>query len=56
MKIKKIVKLGKNSKYTYEVCIPIEIIKALGLKEKQKLVITGDTKTKKITIQDWVKK
>ena len=56
MKIKAIRKLGKNSKYSYGVIVPLEIIKALRWKEKQKLVITGDTRTKKIVIEDWVPK
>jgi len=54
MKIKAVRKLGKNSKYSYDLCIPLEIIRGLKLKEKQKLVITGDTKTGKIVIEDWV--
>ncbi|NQU77665.1 hypothetical protein HQ544_03135 [Candidatus Falkowbacteria bacterium] len=55
MKIKSTVKLGKNSKYSYDVCVPLRIVRALKLREKQKLVITGDTRTGKITIEDWTK-
>lgn len=53
MKIKAIRKLGKNSKYSYGIIIPPEIVRGLRFKEKQKLVITGDTRTRKIVICDW---
>ena len=56
MKIKTIRKLFKNSKYSYAVSISPQIVRALRLREKQKLVITGDTRTKKIVIEDWVPK
>ena len=53
MKIKAVRKLGKNSKYSYGILIPPNIVRALKLREKQKLVITGDTRTGKIVIEDW---
>ncbi|NQU77263.1 hypothetical protein HQ544_01045 [Candidatus Falkowbacteria bacterium] len=55
MKIRAVRKLGKNSKYSYGILIPPRIIRALKLREKQKLVIIADTKTKRIIIEDWKK-
>ena len=53
MQIKTIRKLFKKSKYSYVICISPDIIKKLGWREKQKLILEADTKTKKIVIKDW---
>ncbi len=56
MKIKAIRKLFKNSRYSYALTIPPAIIRGLRLREKQKLIIEGDTRTKRIVIRDWSRK
>jgi len=53
MKIKKTRKLFKNSKYSYAVSVSPDIVRALKLKAGQKVVITADTRTGKIVIEDW---
>jgi len=54
MRIETVRKLGKNSRYSYDLCIPAHIVKALGFKERQKLVIVADTTRKRIIVTDWV--
>ncbi len=51
--MKSVRKLGKVGKYSYAVTIPGDIIRELGWKERQKLVVSQ--KRKKIIIQDWKK-
>ncbi|MBI5135231.1 AbrB/MazE/SpoVT family DNA-binding domain-containing protein [Candidatus Uhrbacteria bacterium] len=41
----------QNSKGTYYISIPIEIIQTLGWKERQKVVVRR--RGKKIIIEDW---
>ena len=48
--IRKISKLGK---YSYSITIPKEVIKKLGWREKQKVVVKGSGKGLKII--DWKK-
>ncbi len=49
--IRKVTRVGKRS---LAVVIPSEIVDALKLREKQKLVVTSARK--KISIKDWKKK
>lgn len=53
MRIKIIRKLFKNSKYSYAVCLSPNMVKKLGWREKQKLIVEADINTKKIIIKDW---
>ncbi|NQU77713.1 hypothetical protein HQ544_03375 [Candidatus Falkowbacteria bacterium] len=53
MKIRKKRKLFKNSKYSYAVSISPDIVRALKLKAGQKIIVTADTRTGKIVIEDW---
>lgn len=53
MKIQNVRKLFKKTKYSYAVCISPNIIKKMGWREKQKLIVEADTKTGKIVIKDW---
>ena len=53
MKLKSVRKLFKNSKYSYAITIPPEIIKALRLRTKQKLIVEGDPDKREILIRDW---
>jgi len=46
--IRKLTRVGGQS---YSVTIPLDYIRALGWKERQKVVVT--MKGKKITIEDW---
>jgi antitoxin component of MazEF toxin-antitoxin module len=46
--VRKVTRVGKRS---LSVVIPAEIVKALNIRERQKLKIT--TKGKKIIIEDW---
>ena len=45
---RKLTKLGRHS---YGVTVPIEFIRKLGWKERQKVVV--NLRGKKITIEDW---
>ncbi len=47
-------KLAKNGP-TYFVTLPIESIRELGWKKKQKLVVELDKRRKRIVIKDWDK-
>ena len=47
---RKLTKLGRHS---YGVTVPIEFIRKLGWKERQKVVV--NLRGKKITIEDWKK-
>lgn len=46
--VRKITKVGK---YSYSVTIPKDMIKKLGWKERQKVVVKQ--KGKSITVKDW---
>jgi len=50
--IRKITKVGGKS---YAVTLPIEIVRSFGWKEKQKVVLRVNKKSKTITIKDWEK-
>jgi bifunctional DNA-binding transcriptional regulator/antitoxin component of YhaV-PrlF toxin-antitoxin module len=50
--IRKIIKVGGGK--SYSIVIPIEMIRSLKWKEKQKVVVKQ--RGKKITIEDWKKK
>jgi bifunctional DNA-binding transcriptional regulator/antitoxin component of YhaV-PrlF toxin-antitoxin module len=52
---KYIRKIGKASKWSYNVVIPKEIIEKYGWREKQKIVLE-DKGRGKIEIRDWRKK
>ena len=54
MKDKNIRKLVKNGRDSYYICIPKEIIKKYGWRERQKLVIK-DNGREKLEITDWKK-
>lgn len=49
---KYIRKIGKASKWSYNMVIPKEIIKKYGWREKQKIVIV-DKGRGKLEIRDW---
>ncbi|MEK7122389.1 MAG: hypothetical protein AAB855_00875 [Patescibacteria group bacterium] len=49
--IRKLTKVGNGA--SYSVTIPIEMIRTLGWKERQKLVVNRQGTT--ITIKDWKK-
>ena len=53
MKINLIRKLFKNSKYSYAICLSPKVVKSLGWREKQKLVVEADVDEEKIIIKDW---
>ena len=44
-------KINKTAKRSYSVVLPKEIIKKLGWKERQKIVVSLRGKT--VTIKDW---
>jgi bifunctional DNA-binding transcriptional regulator/antitoxin component of YhaV-PrlF toxin-antitoxin module len=46
-------KINKTAKRSYSVIIPMKIIKKLGWKERQKIVLS--LRGKVITIKDWEK-
>lgn len=48
--IRKISKIGRSS---YGITIPIEVIRAFGWKERQKVILKIDSKKKTIVISDW---
>lgn len=50
--IRKLTKVGGKS---YAVTLPIEVIRAFGWKERQKLILKINKKNKTITIKDWKK-
>ena len=45
----------QKSHSTYYLSIPIEIARAMKLRERQKMVFDYDDKSKKIIIKDWKK-
>ena len=49
----KVRKITKTSGYTYYVTIPKSLLKELGWKERQKVVVAKRAKT--IVIRDWKK-
>jgi len=55
MKLSTTRKIFKNSKYSYAVTVPPEMIRVLKFREKQKVVLEMDTRTKRIVIKDWKK-
>lgn len=52
LKNKNVRKISKAGKSSYYVTIPIEIVKDLGWKEGQKVVVTKLGKDK-VKIEDW---
>tara|TARA_Y100000310_G_C20680545_1_gene815686 strand:+ start:1225 stop:1395 length:171 start_codon:yes stop_codon:yes gene_type:complete len=56
MKIKAVRKLGKNTKYSYSINISAKMIKALGWRTGQKLIIEASSKLGRILIKDWERK
>lgn len=44
-----------SSGKSYMVTLPKAMIKALGWKERQKLVVSMNKRTKRLTISDWKK-
>jgi len=48
--IRKLTRVGTSS---YCVTIPMAIVRAFKWRERQKLQITTDEKTRTITIRDW---
>ena len=54
MATKYVRKLGKAGKYSYSVTLPMEVVRELGWKMRQKVVVSR--KGKAISITDWVKK
>ena len=51
--IRKLSRVGGGT--SYSITLPIEVVRAFGWKEKQKLEIEVDKKRKKIIIKDWKK-
>ncbi len=49
-------KIFKAGKVTYAVTLPIDTIRKWGWKEKQKVVLEVDEKSKQIIIKDWEEK
>ncbi|RLC34680.1 MAG: hypothetical protein DRZ76_02225 [Candidatus Nealsonbacteria bacterium] len=50
--IRKITKVGGTS---YAVTLPLDIIQQWGWKERQKVILKINQRTKTITIKDWKK-
>ena len=40
---------------SYAITLPIEVVRAWGWRERQKLQLTVDEKKKRIIVQDWKK-
>ncbi len=49
--IRKLSRVGSGK--TYSVTLPIEGIRDLGWKEKQKVVVEFDKKNKRFIVKDW---
>ena len=45
----------QKSRNMYHLSIPIDIVREMRLKEKQKLVVDYDKRRKRIIIKDWEK-
>lgn len=54
LKEKNIRKVQKSHN-TYYVSIPLEIVKEMKLKEREKVIFQHDKKNKRIIIKDWKK-
>ncbi|MFH1611686.1 MAG: hypothetical protein ABH887_00205 [bacterium] len=53
MRIKATRKVYKKTKYSYAVTLSPKMMKNMGWREGQKLVVIASQKTGKITIEDW---
>ena len=51
--IRKLAKVGGGA--TYSITLPIDDVREMGWREKQKLVVTLDKKNKRFIIRDWKK-
>jgi bifunctional DNA-binding transcriptional regulator/antitoxin component of YhaV-PrlF toxin-antitoxin module len=51
--VRKLTKVGGGA--TYSITLPIEDVRELGWKEKQKLTVELDKKNKRFIIRDWKK-
>jgi len=52
--IRKITKIAGGS--SYSITLPIDVVRAWGWRERQKVILTIDNKNKVIRIKDWTKK
>ncbi len=49
-------KLAKGTNGSYHITLPIEVIRGLGWKKSQKLIVEVDERRERIIIKDWKKK
>jgi len=46
-------KLTRTSTHSYSVIIPREVVQGFGWRERQKLILEVDPRTKEVIIRDW---
>ncbi len=51
--VRKLTKVGGGK--TYSLTLPIDMVRRLGWREKQKLVVDFDEGGKKLIVRDWKK-